>query len=114
MTKTETLAEAVKNQGENQGSTIAEAVALTRSDPKAVVAVRKNTHGDWKEQSRTSYEIKNALRRAFNWKNLSPSQREALDMIAVKMSRITTGNSREPDHWLDIQGYAELGMKGHE
>jgi hypothetical protein len=34
-------------------------------------------------------------------------------MIAVKISRILTGDAGEPDHWDDIQGYAHLGKAGH-
>lgn len=34
--------------------------------------------------------------------------REALDLIALKMSRIVTGDPEYLDNWLDISGYATL------
>jgi hypothetical protein len=33
---------------------------------------------------------------------------EALDMIAVKISRILTGDPNYSDNWHDIQGFAKL------
>lgn len=41
-------------------------------------------------------------------KSLSPSQTEALQMIAHKMSRIYAGDPNHADHWDDIAGYATL------
>jgi hypothetical protein len=34
--------------------------------------------------------------------------RESLDMISNKIARIVNGNPSEPDHWIDIAGYATL------
>jgi Domain of unknown function (DUF6378) len=39
---------------------------------------------------------------------LSPSQREALDMIAHKIGRILNGDPNYADSWVDIAGYAQL------
>lgn len=73
---------------------------------------RGKTHGDYILQSRLSQAIKYLMKETPNYKaNLSPQMREALDMIAVKISRICTGNSHEEDHWHDIAGYAELAKK---
>jgi hypothetical protein len=43
-----------------------------------------------------------------NYGQLSAVQKEALDMICSKISRILSGNPDFPDHWLDIEGYARL------
>jgi hypothetical protein len=40
--------------------------------------------------------------------NLDDSQFKGLTMIALKVERILTGDANEPDHWLDIAGYANL------
>jgi hypothetical protein len=84
-------------------------------DPAALTQERKKTHGDWAQQAYLANRLKVAARaESQNWERLSPSQAEAVDMILTKISRIVTGNPSEPDHWLDIQGYARLGMQGHE
>jgi hypothetical protein len=40
--------------------------------------------------------------------DLSPDQREALDMIMHKVARIINGDSNYVDSWIDIAGYAKL------
>lgn len=81
------------------------------SNAKEVTEERNATHGDWLEQSYRGFHLKMALRDGENWSKMTPSQREALDMIATKISRILTGNPHEPDHWADIEGYAYLARK---
>lgn len=83
------------------------------TSPEKLTNERHNTHGDWTQQSRLAYELKNLLRQHHHV-DLTPGQMEALDMIAVKISRILTGNPNEPDHWDDIAGYAFLGKGGHK
>jgi hypothetical protein len=39
---------------------------------------------------------------------MTASQREALEMIAHKISRILAGDPHFADHWTDISGYARL------
>ena len=72
---------------------------------------RGRTHGDWLKQAEMASGLKQRLRAGENWNRLSASQREALDMICVKMSRIVSGNPDDPDHWDDIEGYAFLGKR---
>lgn len=68
---------------------------------------RGATHGDFREQ----FDIAQRLKVALGPRKLHPIQREALDMIMTKVSRIVTGNPDEPDHWEDIAGYAMLPAK---
>jgi hypothetical protein len=42
------------------------------------------------------------------WYKMRPDQREALEMIANKISRILNGNPDFVDSWEDIAGYAIL------
>jgi hypothetical protein len=77
-----------------------------------LVADRGKTHGSWFDQSALQNLIKADMHSAPRWHLLSASQKEALDMIAVKVSRIVSGNPAEPDHWDDIMGYALLGKTG--
>lgn len=81
--------------------------------PEALVTERGKTHGDWKRQASCAHDFK-AVISQYNDKGLEPFQREALEMICVKMSRILCGNAAEPDHWDDLAGYAVLGKEGHK
>lgn len=42
------------------------------------------------------------------WKVLTPSQREALEMVAHKIGRILNGDPNYDDSWVDIEGYTHL------
>lgn len=72
---------------------------------------RQKTHGEFKENALISQDLKRFYRKCHGWDNMSNVQREALDMIALKMSRILSGQSCFKDHWDDIAGYAALGGK---
>lgn len=74
-----------------------------------ILKTRAKTHGDYREVAHTSQTLKNLWRAHDGFERLSEAQRESLDMIAVKVARILNGNAAEPDHWLDIAGYATLG-----
>lgn len=85
------------------------------SSPSDIIAERKAMHGSWYSQAECAYRLKAAAELyGKNWEGLAPSQREALSMILVKVSRILTGDASAPDHWDDIAGYALLGKGGHD
>jgi hypothetical protein len=75
-----------------------------------VLSEREKTHGDFSEVAKFAQEFKTAFIASENYrlKTVSSLQRESLDMIASKLARILCGNPDEPDHWLDIAGYALL------
>jgi hypothetical protein len=81
---------------------------------KKLLAARKTTHGDFAEQAKVTQALKNALTQALikramnNQPQLSPMQRESLDMIMLKVARIVAGDANFADHWDDIAGYALL------
>lgn len=68
---------------------------------------REKNYGDFAETAGAAHDIKGAIA-AWEKSNLSPPQKEALDMIAVKIARIITGNPDYADNWHDIAGYATL------
>ena len=72
-----------------------------------LLSTRQTTHGDWNEQAKLAHDLKGLMHRSRQWNTMTPGQREALDMIAVKLSRICSGNPNEPDHYDDIAGYAK-------
>jgi hypothetical protein len=84
-------------------------------ETQAILAERNKTHGDWAFNALGAQALKNTVynllakrSRDTGLDDLSPEQREALDMICVKMSRIIAGDSKHSDHWQDIAGYATL------
>lgn len=72
---------------------------------------RKGTHGEFKENASYAQGIKSIYKRSPAWHQMSNEQREALEMIASKISRILSGGFEHKDSWHDIAGYASLGEK---
>jgi len=73
-----------------------------------LLAERQRSHGDFGAVAAVAQTIKQSLRRAARWDALPEKQREALEMITVKMARIVAGDHKHRDHWNDIAGYARL------
>ena len=69
---------------------------------------RQSTHGTYSEVSSICQAIKRTMRQSSGWDHLGNEQAEALEMIAMKIARILSGNSNFADHWEDIEGYARL------
>ena len=69
---------------------------------------RGNNYGKFKDGAEIMQELKNVMRSTSNWDKLTPSQREALEIIQHKIGRILNGNPSYVDSWHDIQGYAKL------
>lgn len=82
-------------------------------DAKQLTQKRKETHGDWHEQARMADDILSVFAIGRNWNTMPPFKRQALMMLAVKCSRILSGDPGTDDHWDDIEGYAHLGKGGH-
>ena len=68
----------------------------------------KKYGGSFLEQSSISQNLKSIVRNSPNYKTMRVDQRESLDMICTKISRICYGDPNEVDSWHDIQGYARL------
>ena len=75
-----------------------------------VLKERKSTHGDFRVQFKIAQELKSVFYTHLE-RPLTPVQRESIDMILTKLSRICSGNSDHADHWDDIAGYAKLASK---
>ena len=72
---------------------------------------RERTHGLFKDTATTSQSIRTEFHASKNWEKLSDVQREALEMLAVKLARVLNGNFNHKDHWDDIAGYAQLASE---
>lgn len=70
---------------------------------------RQATHGSFKQNACISQELKGVFGRAGYPNNAE--QVEALQMIALKLSRILSGQANYKDHWDDIAGYAKLASE---
>ena len=73
---------------------------------KEMLTERGNNYGNFTEMAAVSQAIKDTV--IGGSALLNSAQREALEMIAVKMSRIACGNPDHADSWEDIAGYATL------
>ena len=82
------------------------------SPTESLLATRGETHGPWILHAQITQDLKATMESTSSWDRLSPSQREALSMIAHKIGRILAGNPDHQDHWDDIAGYATLVSKG--
>jgi len=83
-------------------------VDVKRAVPRMpILKEREKTHGEFVSNAEHYITITNALYLASH-SLLAPYHRLALDMIALKLSRILNGNPNEIDHWKDIAGYATL------
>lgn len=80
------------------------------SDIQTTLAERGESHnrGPYVELAALSQCLKRLMRGSRNWKGLPPDSKESLEMIAVKIARILSGDPAERDHWHDIIGYAKL------
>ena len=76
---------------------------------------REKTHGSFQTNADLSQQFKKIMRDPFGETRhpyvLCSVHREALDMIALKLSRILSGQANYKDHWQDISGYALLAME---
>ena len=78
------------------------------TDVKQILTDHEEIYGKFTDLSAIAQALKDAYRVWPNWGKLKQDQREALDMIAVKIGRIMNGNPNYPDSWVDIAGYAML------
>ena len=78
------------------------------SPTEALITERGSRYGKFKDGAEIMQELKTVMREVDGWHNLTPSQREALDMIQHKIGRILNGDPTYDDSWKDIAGYATL------
>ena len=69
---------------------------------------RGGRYGNYLEQTAISNKIKEAMQENHDYWGMETDQKDALEMIAVKMSRIVNGDADYADSWVDIAGYATL------
>ena len=81
----------------------------TKTDPITdILTERGKNYGLFMDQAATSQALKDTLRDGPRWGSLTNDMAEALEVIAMKMSRIVHGDPNHIDSWDDIAGYARL------
>ena len=80
------------------------------TDINALLAERGRTHGDYAVHALITQDLKRVINHHVGDldRRLDDDMAETLDMIAHKIGRIIAGNAAEPEHWLDVAGYAQL------
>ena len=69
---------------------------------------RGSRYGDFQAVATVTQNIKKAMANTPMWGMLQDDQKEALEMIAGKVSRILNGDPDYHDSWHDIIGYTKL------
>lgn len=69
---------------------------------------RQSTHGTFEDNANLSQALKAIFRAVPGWNQLTNIEKESMDMIAAKFSRILSGRSMQKQHWEDVVGYAKL------
>lgn len=89
--------------------------AASNLDRDPLLVERERTHGDFTRTAMLSQQFKRMFRQELQGlTSLDPRQAEALDMIAVKLARILSGDVMARDHWDDLAGYSKLGSEACE
>jgi hypothetical protein len=78
------------------------------TDVPTILKERAKSHGEYTDHARVTQELKHIIHNEKNWKSLTDTQKETLEIIAHKIARILVGNPNHKDHWDDIAGYAVL------
>jgi hypothetical protein len=84
--------------------------AMAQESMDALLQKREDQYGSFMFNANIAIRLKGVMHNAIAQQDLhlAPDQMLALDMIAVKISRILSGNPSHKDSWIDIAGYAKL------
>jgi len=77
-------------------------------DITKTLAARGGTYGSFQDNAQVAQGIKDVIRGHAGWEELPDAIKEGLDLIALKISRIVTGDWKHEDNPHDIAGYAKL------
>ena len=85
-----------------------EEVSNTSSSLGSVLQERGSRYGEFINNANVSQDLKCIMEQSTNWNSMDKDMKEALHMIAHKISRILEGDPMYDDSWVDIAGYATL------
>lgn len=78
------------------------------NDVTDILNEREKTHGNYRDVASVAQMFREIMRDTVGWERMNDAQREALDSMASKFGRISSGNPHFRDHWDDLAGYATL------
>ncbi len=90
---------------DDQQSAVETFGVLELCDIDKTLKQRGERYGPFKENARIIQAIKKAMVDSPNWSSMTDDKREALEMVALKVGRILTGDPEYKDSWHDIIGY---------
>lgn len=76
-----------------------------------LLAERGKTHGSFEANALVAQRLKQVFHSSPSWEKMNVQMMEALDLIALKLSRILTADPSYVDNWQDVAGYAQLVVK---
>ena len=79
-------------------------------DINTIMEERGSSYGDFGSQAMCAQTLKQILHGHAHRHgvDLSGEQKEAIDMMATKLSRIVNGDPNKVDSWRDVEGYAKI------
>jgi hypothetical protein len=75
---------------------------------------RGDEYGEYYDCAQNAQALKAIFYSNLRCTTMTQVERESLDMIATKLSRILSGSKFSRDSWLDIAGYATLVVFEHD
>lgn len=75
------------------------------------MATRPSTHGAFGDNADISQGIKRLIQNGPSYHLLTDTQKEVIDMVAHKLSRIAAGDPSTLDHWVDLAGYSSIAVR---
>ncbi len=90
---------------------VEEALELAGQGRPPLLETRQTTHGSFRDNADVSQALKSMFRASAGWGKLTSVEKEVMDMIALKFSRVLSGRSLEKQHWEDVVGYAQLALE---
>jgi hypothetical protein len=77
-------------------------------DIDKLIQEREKTHGSFYENAIIAQNLKFSMRDHPHWEEMMAVERQSLEAIADKISRIIASPRFFAEHWNDIAGYAKL------
>jgi hypothetical protein len=73
-----------------------------------VLTERGSRYGSFRDNAKGAQAMKRVFQSTPSWALMDDYQREAMEMMASKLSRILYGDPNYDDSWVDLAGYATL------
>lgn len=87
---------------------------LPPMDVDDVLAERNKTYGSFEANALIAQKLKEIFHSSPSWARMTDTMREALDLKALKLSRILTADPFYKDSWIDDACYSQLVINSLE